>query len=315
LLHADGRLVLADFGIARIMQESSDMFGSTLTATGAFIGTPEYMAPEMVLGETIDQRADIYELGIVIFQTLSGTVPFKGNTPVAIGTKQVQEPLPLLHQLNPTIPPAVDYILQRATAKRREDRFISAGALAQALRSVLNSPDSYLRGSDSSIPTISSSQAPARVEAAAPSYNTPLPIASEPISGSMLQRAEPSSGGFSPNSPVYPINAPESQHSTLASRQPLLFFIGILLVIALVIGGVLVGLLLNRGTTPVSTGSLTPQTTLPTSAPTTGSTVTVAQTAVPTTVPTSVPTTTQAILRIMLLKLNYRWFVDSGNCG
>ena len=293
LLHADGRLVLADFGLARIIQESSDMFGSTLTATGAFIGTPVYMAPEMVLGEPIDQRADIYELGIVLFQMLSGSVPFKGNTPLAIATKHIQEPLPSLHHLNPTIQPAVDNILQRATAKKPEDRFMSAGALAQALRSVLKSPDSYMRRRDSSLPTISS-PAPARVKVAAPLYNTPLPIASEPNSGSMLQRAEPSSGGFSSNSPVYPINAPVSQHSTLASRQPLLLFIGILLVIALVIGGVLVGLLLNRGTTPVSTASLTPSTSSLTTAPTAGSTITVAQTAISTTVPTSVPTTTQA---------------------
>src|SRR5690348_2011383 len=71
LLHADGRLVLADFGIARIMDTNATAF-QTLTATGSMIGTPEYMAPEMARGEAIDYRADIYELGIVLFQLLSG---------------------------------------------------------------------------------------------------------------------------------------------------------------------------------------------------------------------------------------------------
>ena len=290
LLHADGRLVLSDFGIARIMQESNDTVGSTLTATGVFIGTPEYMAPEMALGETIDQRADIYELGIVLFQMLSGTVPFKGNTPLAIVAKQIQEPLPLLHQLNPAIPPAVDNIIQTATAKKREDRFMTAGAVAQALRSVLNSSGSHIQEGESSILTILSSPKLVTIETVAPLYDTPLPVASEPNSGSMLKRTEPSSGSFLPNSPVHPITTAVSQRPTLASRQLWLLFIGILLVIALVIGGVLVGLQLNRGTTTFSTGSLTTQTSLPTAAPT----ITTAQTAVSTTVPTSAPTTTQA---------------------
>src|SRR6266446_659946 len=133
LLHADGRLVLAGFGIARIMQAEGSTMGATLTGTGMLLGTPEYMAPEMLLGEQIDQRADIYELGIILFQMLSGQVPFKGDTPYAVILKQVQEPPPLLHQVNPAIPPPVDAVVQQAIAKKREDRFISAKALAQAL--------------------------------------------------------------------------------------------------------------------------------------------------------------------------------------
>jgi serine/threonine protein kinase len=295
LLHADGRLVLSDFGIARIMQESSYTVGAALTATGVFIGTPEYMAPEMALGETIDQRADIYELGIVLFQMLSGTVPFKGNTPLAIVTKQIQEPLPLLHQVNPALPPAVDTILQSATAKKREDRFMSAGALAQALRSVLNSSSSFLQEGQNMLPTISSSP-PVQVteEAVTPLHDTPLPVASTPDSGSFQNRSEPVSGGFSPNTPIYPNTAPTSQQSIIVGRQLWLLFIGILLVIALVIGGVLLGLQLNRGTTSLPAGGSTPQTSLHTTSPTAGSTLTAVQKNTPTTGPTSAPTTQQA---------------------
>ncbi len=71
LLHADGRLVLADFGIARIIHDSSTTINPTLTSTGMFLGTPEYMAPEMARGEPLDQRADIYGLGILINQRRS----------------------------------------------------------------------------------------------------------------------------------------------------------------------------------------------------------------------------------------------------
>src|SRR5205823_4471383 len=116
LLHNDGRLVLTDFGIARIVQDSDSTFRAALTSTGMLLGTPEYMAPEMVLGEAIDHRVDIYALGIVLFQMLSGQVPFKGNTPYALATKHLQEPPPSLHQLNPAILPAVDSIMQKALA-------------------------------------------------------------------------------------------------------------------------------------------------------------------------------------------------------
>src|SRR6266571_8259933 len=77
LLHSDGRLVLADFGIARMMQGNGNALGVTLTGTGTLLGTPEYMAPEMIRGGQVDGCTDIYELGIVLFQMLSGTVPFK----------------------------------------------------------------------------------------------------------------------------------------------------------------------------------------------------------------------------------------------
>jgi serine/threonine protein kinase len=295
LLHADGRLVLSDFGIARIMQESSDTLGSALTGTGVFIGTPEYMAPEMALGETIDQRADIYELGIVLFQMLSGTVPFKGNTPLAVVTKQIQEPLPSLHQLNPALPLAVDSILQSATAKKREDRFMSAGALALALKSVLNSSSSFQQESQGILPTISSSPpVQVTVEAVTPSHETPLPVASTPDSGSFQKRSGPVSGGFSPNSPIYPNTAPISQQSIIPGRQLWLVFIGILLVIALAIGGVLLGLQLNRGTSSLPAGGSTPQTSLATTPSTVGQTVTATQRTTPTTGPTSAPTTQQA---------------------
>src|SRR6266576_4588755 len=140
LLHADGRLVLADFGIARMMQDGSPN-ASTLTGTGMLVGTPDYMAPEMAHGEQIDHRADIYELGILLFQMLSGHVPFTGSTPLIVAVKHIQEPLPSLSQMNPAIPPPVDAVVMTATAKRREDRYMSARDLARAFRFAISAPD------------------------------------------------------------------------------------------------------------------------------------------------------------------------------
>jgi len=137
LLHADGRLVLADFGLACIVEDSLNIAEAAITKAGTLVGTPEYLAPEMALGQEVDHRTDIYELGILLFQMLSGDVPFKGGTFYTVMAKHTHELPPLLNHMNPAIPSIVDAIVQKATAKRREDRYPSAGALAKALRRVI----------------------------------------------------------------------------------------------------------------------------------------------------------------------------------
>jgi serine/threonine protein kinase len=132
LIYPDGRLVLADFGIARMLGNHSE--GSTLTMHGAFLGTPAYMSPEMFRGEPVDHRTDIYALGIVLFEMLSGDIPFRGENAFVVMNKHLQQPLPSLHAKDPHIPLTVDAVLQKATAKRREDRYMSAGALARDLQ-------------------------------------------------------------------------------------------------------------------------------------------------------------------------------------
>src|SRR5436190_12843631 len=134
LLHGDGRLLLSDFGIARILQdEMSATAGGSLTAAGTILGTPHYMAPEMLRGEQVDYRVDLYALGIITYQLLSGQLPFQGETPYTIIAGHMQGQPPLLHQINPAIPPSVDTVVQRALAKNPEDRFPSGQAMVQAL--------------------------------------------------------------------------------------------------------------------------------------------------------------------------------------
>ncbi len=293
LLHADGRLVLADFGIARILQDDN-IPGSTLTGTGMFLGTPEYMAPEMARGEPIDHRADIYELGIVLFQMLSGRVPYQGNAPLVIATKHLQEPLPSLHQINPAIPHIVDTVVQQATAKRREDRFTSASAFAQAYRSAINAPQSHPGIDERNIPTVLVSPLPVAPTVITPLYNTPPTVQAAMNQASEHPGSDPSSGGFTPPLPASPITSPASLRSASTNTQPWLIFIGILLVIALVIGGVLIGLQLNKGGTNPSNGIITTSTVQHSSTEgTTSPSVGITPTSASTSAPTSTPTTTQ----------------------
>ena len=263
LLHNDGRLVLADFGIARMIQESDSTVRATLTRTGMLLGTPEYMAPEMVLGEQIDSRADIYALGIVLFQMLSGHVPFQGNTPFAVANKQLQEPIPRLHEVIPTIPAAVDALIQKALAKRREDRYTSAGAMAQDLHNAISAPHFFSESELRNAPTVLS---PIRAKAppivmSSNEGNTPpptFPVIQRPQTNSSqptIISGNPTRGQFSPDgltAPVTPYPASTAHHR----QQPFLIFIGVLLMLILVVGGVIVGLQLNKGTVNTNSANL-----------------------------------------------------------
>lgn len=122
-----------DFGIARLMNA-----GTRLTVAGAIAGTPRYMSPEQVDGREADARADIYSLGIVLYETITGVQPFDGNTIAEILRRQVTEPMPRLADANPDLNFAdLDGVIQKATAKKREDRWPDmltfAGALVQAM--------------------------------------------------------------------------------------------------------------------------------------------------------------------------------------
>lgn len=140
LLSEHGDLILADFGIARLMQQHHIQQAAFKTRTDMFIGTPLYAAPEMILARDIDHRADLYELGIVCFQMLTGEPPFKGKSDYGILHQHVHTPLPPLSQWLPTISPEVDRVLQKATAKRPEDRYHSVGEFARALRRSIHPP-------------------------------------------------------------------------------------------------------------------------------------------------------------------------------
>jgi tRNA A-37 threonylcarbamoyl transferase component Bud32 len=121
--------LLSDFGLAKMVEGSQQLTGS-----GVGVGTPAYMAPEQGQGLKADRRADIYSLGIILYEMVTGRVPFEAETPMAIVVKHITEPLPLPRVLNPNLSEGVERIIMKALAKNPQDRFETAGALASALR-------------------------------------------------------------------------------------------------------------------------------------------------------------------------------------
>jgi eukaryotic-like serine/threonine-protein kinase len=123
-----GNALLGDFGIA-LMADSE-----RLTTEGVALGTPEYMSPEQCQGYPLDERSDLYSLGIVLYECLSGKPPFMAEAPLAIAYKHVHETPPAIQRQD--LPPALMAILRKALAKRKEDRFSSAEAMLEALDQV-----------------------------------------------------------------------------------------------------------------------------------------------------------------------------------
>ena len=126
MVEPDGRAILMDFGLVRAAE------GTSLTRTGTFLGTPEYMSPEQAMGTQVDGRSDIYSLGVVIYRMLTGRVPFARTTPLGVTYAHVHEPPPPLRQVRADLPAAIETVVSKALAKRPEDRYQKAGALANA---------------------------------------------------------------------------------------------------------------------------------------------------------------------------------------
>jgi serine/threonine-protein kinase len=118
-----------DFGIAKLYNEAS----SGLTQDGTAMGTPQYMSPEQCMGEMLDARSDIYSVGIVLYEMLCGTVPFKSAVASAIAVYQVQTAPPPPRAVNPNITPQVETVILRALSKQREERHQTAQALTRDL--------------------------------------------------------------------------------------------------------------------------------------------------------------------------------------
>ncbi len=129
LIEADGRVKLTDFGVARI-QDS----GEATRTQGSMVGTLKYMSPEQVQGQPIDARADLFAVGIVLYQLLTGKRPFDGDTDFAIIQQIVNHSPAAPSSFNTLLPPAIDAVVARALTKKRDQRFATAQEFAQALQ-------------------------------------------------------------------------------------------------------------------------------------------------------------------------------------
>jgi len=125
---------LADFGPAKMPDASQSM---QLTATGVGMGTPAYISPEVAQGEKADARSDIYSLGIVLYEMVTGRVPFEADTPMAVIFKHISDPLPLPSSIKADVSPAVEKVLLKALAKNPAERYGFAGEMAAAFRRAL----------------------------------------------------------------------------------------------------------------------------------------------------------------------------------
>ena len=131
VLLSDGVPIVADFGIARAVKAAG---ATRVTEMGVSLGTPAYMSPEQAMGEEdVDQRSDLYSLGCVLYEMISGGVPFDGGSAQAIIAKHLTAAVPSLRDLRDTIPVPVDTTIQRALAKERAERWSTAAEMADAL--------------------------------------------------------------------------------------------------------------------------------------------------------------------------------------
>jgi len=164
LLDSSGNVLLSDFGLAKMSAMSVGLTGSGI------LGTPLYMAPEQGAGEPVSAQSDIYSLGVILYEMVTGEVPYNADTPVAIILKHIQQPLPLPRKLRPDLPEAVEKVILKAMAKDPRDRYETAADMAEALdRAVRQSPQNL---QDSTAPRASNdSPTQARKPASRPSFN------------------------------------------------------------------------------------------------------------------------------------------------
>jgi branched-chain amino acid transport system substrate-binding protein len=136
MLNIQGDAILMDFGIVKIIG------GTQHTATGAVVGTALYMAPEQIRGERPDHRADIYSLGVMMFEMAGGRPPFTADSAMTIMMMHLNDPIPDVAGLNPDVPDGLKRIIERALSKDPVDRYQSAGEMETDLKNLLTSPPS-----------------------------------------------------------------------------------------------------------------------------------------------------------------------------
>ena len=131
LFNEDGYPFISDFGIAKISEANSNLTGSGI------IGTPAYMSPEQATGDTLDHRSDVYGLGVIVYQMLTGQQPYNADTPMGVAIKHVTDPVPDIRRVIPDLSEEVGDVMKKVLAKNRDERYSSAIEFARALNQAI----------------------------------------------------------------------------------------------------------------------------------------------------------------------------------
>jgi len=150
LIDSQGNIFLTDFGIARLLESASPR----LTQTDAIMGTPAYISPEQAQSQPVDQRSDIYSLGIILYEMATGGVPFVADTPLAVLFKHITDPLPLPSLVRPDMPASIEQVLLKALAKDPQDRFVSTADFVAAWKRALQEKDTVHHAPETIAPVI-----------------------------------------------------------------------------------------------------------------------------------------------------------------
>ncbi|MEO7097400.1 MAG: protein kinase [Polyangiales bacterium] len=171
---------VCDFGIAKLAdprsdEDKSERAKAKLTSQGMMIGTPEYMSPEQARGDPLDARSDLYSVGVILFQLITGRIPFEGETALGIALKHVTDEAPLPSALNPKVSPSLEALCLKAMKKQRDERYATAREMRADLRNALSATSRVATGpelqSATTLPGVSASADPvvaqrARLQAA-----------------------------------------------------------------------------------------------------------------------------------------------------
>jgi serine/threonine protein kinase len=271
-----GVVKVMDFGIARAMQSGV----TSMTQTGMVVGTPQYLSPEQALGRGVDARSDLYSVGIMLFQLVTGRLPFDADSPLAIAYAHVQEEPVAPSSVNRALPPAVDALVARALKKNPNERFPSAEAMRDECLRVAASfqaaPPSIVPGASTPSGAGVGSAVFPPVDQAAPAppshvqtpyqptpnpgpnpYGTPAPAAHSPAYGYPQQGGYQTGPTPSPYAPQHQ-GAPTPPPYNLTPSAPAagspgggkgskMVVIGSIVVAVLVVGGLIGALMMNNG--------------------------------------------------------------------
>ncbi|QOV37044.1 protein kinase [Streptomyces ferrugineus] len=272
MLNKRGVVKVMDFGIARAMQSGV----TSMTQTGMVVGTPQYLSPEQALGRSVDARSDLYSVGIMLFQLVTGRLPFDADSPLAIAYAHVQEEPVAPSSINRALPPAVDALVSRALKKNPNERFPSAESMRdECLRvaaSLQATPPSIVPGAQtqsgqgvgaSVFPPVGQTpppggpvQTPYQQTPAPNPYGTPPPSAPTPPSAPSPSYGYPQQPGYQtpqpaayspqPGHPTPPYTiSPQPQPASGGGRNNRPVVIGSIVVSIVAVVGLIVALSLN----------------------------------------------------------------------